>query len=88
MTVDRAVTHVAFCILLVSSCRSNYSRQVAGGPYPKLERHSPISVLGQAQDALTSERFTGAVKVRNVVLITYRELIAKQGLKAMRRPAG
>ncbi len=77
MTVDRAVTHVAFCILLV-----------AGGPYPKLERHSPISVLGQAQDALTSERFTGAVKVRNVVLITYRELIAKQGLKAMRRPAG
>jgi len=39
-------------------------------------------------DALTSERFTRAVKARNVVLITYRELIAKQGLKAMRRPAG
>ena len=39
-------------------------------------------------DALTSDRFTGAVKARNVVLTTYRELIAKQGLKAMRRPAG
>jgi predicted glycoside hydrolase/deacetylase ChbG (UPF0249 family) len=38
-------------------------------------------------DALTSQRFTGAVKARNVRLITYRELIAKQGLKAMRRPA-
>jgi chitin disaccharide deacetylase len=39
-------------------------------------------------DALTSDRFAGAVKARNVVLITYRELITKQGLKAMRRPAG
>ena len=39
-------------------------------------------------DALTSQRFTGAVKARNVVLITYRDLIAKQGLTAMRRPAG
>jgi predicted glycoside hydrolase/deacetylase ChbG (UPF0249 family) len=39
-------------------------------------------------DALTSQRFTGALKARNVVLITYRELITKHGLKAMRRPAG
>ena len=39
-------------------------------------------------DALTSDRFAGAVKARNVQLITYRELITKQGLKAMRRPAG
>jgi predicted glycoside hydrolase/deacetylase ChbG (UPF0249 family) len=39
-------------------------------------------------DALTSQRFTAAVKARNVVLTTYRELIAKQGLRAMRRPAG
>src|SRR5881396_56263 len=39
-------------------------------------------------DALTSQKFTGAVKARNVVLTTYRELIAKHGLKAMRRPAG
>ena len=39
-------------------------------------------------DALTSDRFAGAVKARNVLLITYRELITKHGLKAMRRPAG
>jgi len=39
-------------------------------------------------DALTSQRFTDAVKAHNVHLTTYRELIAKQGLKAMRRPAG
>jgi predicted glycoside hydrolase/deacetylase ChbG (UPF0249 family) len=38
-------------------------------------------------DALTSQRFAGAVKARNVRLITYRELIAKHGLTAMRRPA-
>ena len=31
---------------------------------------------------------TGARKARNVVLLTYRELITKQGLKAMRRPVG
>src|SRR6059036_3227074 len=39
-------------------------------------------------DALTSDRFAGALKARSVQLITYRELITKQGLKAMRRPAG
>jgi len=39
-------------------------------------------------DALMSQKFTGAVKARHVVLTTYRELIAKQGLQAMRRPAG
>ncbi len=44
---------------------------------------SPTSVA-----ALTSQRFTGAVKARNVVLITYRDVITKHGLKAMRRPAG
>src|SRR5213596_3853785 len=38
--------------------------------------------------ALTSQRFSAALKGRNVVLITYRELITKHGLKAMRRPAG
>jgi len=39
-------------------------------------------------DALTSDRFAGALKARNVQLMTYRDLITKQGLKAMRRPAG
>jgi len=39
-------------------------------------------------DALTSTRFTEALKARNVQLLTYRELIAIEGLEAMRRPAG
>lgn len=39
-------------------------------------------------NALTSQRFTEALKAHNVHLMTYRELIAKQGLQAMRRPAG
>ena len=39
-------------------------------------------------DAITAQRFTGPVKARNVVLMTDRELITKQGLTAMRRPAG
>lgn len=39
-------------------------------------------------DALTSRRFSEALKARNVRLITYRQLIEMQGLKSMRRPAG
>jgi len=94
MTVDRALTRVAFYVLLASSCRSSYSHQVTGSPYPKLQRHSPTSVFGQAHVTDhpgapdSSERFTAAVKARNVLLTTYRELITKQGLMAMRRPAG
>jgi len=38
--------------------------------------------------ALTSARFTAALKARNVVLLTYRDVIAKEGLKSMRRPVG
>jgi len=38
-------------------------------------------------DALTSHRFTRALKARNVQLITFRDLIGRQGLAAMRRPA-
>jgi hypothetical protein len=38
-------------------------------------------------DALTSQRFTRALKAKNIQLITYRDLIGKQGLQAMRRPA-
>ncbi|HEY7685717.1 MAG TPA: ChbG/HpnK family deacetylase [Gemmatimonadales bacterium] len=38
-------------------------------------------------DALTSRRFTRALKARNVELITFRDLISRQGLQAMRRPA-
>ena len=39
-------------------------------------------------DALTSERFRTAIKARNVQLLTYRQLIGMQGLKAMKRPVG
>ncbi|MFN2567303.1 MAG: ChbG/HpnK family deacetylase [Gemmatimonadaceae bacterium] len=39
-------------------------------------------------DALTSQRFTEAIKARNVRLMTYRQLIEMQGLKSMRRPGG
>jgi predicted glycoside hydrolase/deacetylase ChbG (UPF0249 family) len=39
-------------------------------------------------DALTSQRFRDAIKARNVQLLTYRQLIAMQGLKSMRRPEG
>jgi predicted glycoside hydrolase/deacetylase ChbG (UPF0249 family) len=36
--------------------------------------------------ALTSPRFRAALKARNVVLLTYRDVIAREGLKSMRRP--
>ena len=39
-------------------------------------------------DALTSPRFREALKVHNVQLITYRQLIEMQGLKATTRPEG
>jgi predicted glycoside hydrolase/deacetylase ChbG (UPF0249 family) len=39
-------------------------------------------------DALTSARFRDALKSRNVRLLTYRQLIAIQGLQSMRRPEG
>jgi predicted glycoside hydrolase/deacetylase ChbG (UPF0249 family) len=37
-------------------------------------------------DAVTSQRFSDAVKAHNVKLITYRQLISMQGLKSMKRP--
>jgi hypothetical protein len=39
-------------------------------------------------DALTSQRFSEALKARNIRLMTYRQLIDMQGLQVMRRPAG
>ena len=38
-------------------------------------------------DAVLSPRFADAVKAHHVQLLTYRELIAKEGLQAMHRPA-
>ena len=39
-------------------------------------------------DALTSPRFREALAARNIRLVTYRQVIEEQGLKAMRRPGG
>ena len=39
-------------------------------------------------DALTSQRFSAALKARNVRLVTYRQLIDMHGLQVMRRPGG
>ena len=37
-------------------------------------------------DAVTSTRFAASLKARHVVLLTYRDVIAKEGLQSMRRP--
>jgi chitin disaccharide deacetylase len=39
-------------------------------------------------DALTSPRFSAALKARNIRLVTYRQLIDMHGLHVMRRPGG
>jgi predicted glycoside hydrolase/deacetylase ChbG (UPF0249 family) len=39
-------------------------------------------------DAVTSQPFMDAVKAHNVKLLTYRQVIAMEGLKSMRRPGG
>jgi predicted glycoside hydrolase/deacetylase ChbG (UPF0249 family) len=39
-------------------------------------------------DAITSQRFRDALKAHNVQLLTYRQVIAMQGLRSMRRPQG
>ena len=38
-------------------------------------------------DALSSRRFSEALKEHHILLLTYRQLIAMQGLQSMRRPA-
>jgi predicted glycoside hydrolase/deacetylase ChbG (UPF0249 family) len=39
-------------------------------------------------DAVTSQRFRDAVEAHNIKLLTYRQVIAREGLKSMRRPGG
>lgn len=51
------------------------------GPLPDMSKNRQGEL-----DALTSQRFSDAIKARNVRLITYRQLIEIQGLKSMRRP--
>ena len=52
-------------------------------PLPDMSKHRQGEL-----DALTSQRFSEALKSRNVRLMTYRQLIETQGLQAMRRPEG
>jgi len=51
------------------------------GPLPDMSKNRQGEL-----DALTSPRFSAALKARDVRLITYRQLIEMQGLKSMRRP--
>ena len=53
------------------------------GPLPEMSRNRQGEL-----DALVSQRFRNAIKARDVQLLTYRQLIAMQGLKSMQRPRG
>lgn len=53
------------------------------GPLPEMSRNRQGEL-----DALTSARFSEALKARNIRLVTYRQLIDMQGLQSMRRPTG
>lgn len=87
----RALRHLGLsgCVFLAGSAPSAFGHADAiaraGSSYPAYL----ITCTDEGElDALTSKRFTAALTARNVVLTTYRELIGKEGLKAMRRPAG
>jgi chitin disaccharide deacetylase len=51
------------------------------GPLPDMSKNRQGEL-----DALTSPRFSEALKARNVRVITYRQLIEMQGLQSMKRP--
>jgi len=53
------------------------------GPLPDMSKNRQGEL-----DALMSPRFREELKARNVQLMTYRQLIEKQGLNTMRRPGG
>jgi hypothetical protein len=53
------------------------------GPLPDMSKNRQGEL-----DALMSQRFRDALKARNIQLLTYRQLIAMQGLNSMRRPEG
>jgi predicted glycoside hydrolase/deacetylase ChbG (UPF0249 family) len=52
-------------------------------PLPDMSKNRQGELNG-----LTSERFSRAIEARSIQLITYRQLIVRRGLEAMRRPAG
>jgi predicted glycoside hydrolase/deacetylase ChbG (UPF0249 family) len=53
------------------------------GPLPDMSKNRQGEL-----DALMSPRFRDAIKAHNIQLLTYRQLIAMQGLQSMRRPQG
>jgi chitin disaccharide deacetylase len=53
------------------------------GPLPDMSKNRQGEL-----DALMSQRFRDAIKAHNIQLLTYRQLIAMQGLQSMRRPQG
>lgn len=53
----------------------------ADQPLAEMSRHRQAEL-----DALTSNRFARALAARNVQLVTYRDVVVQEGLKAMRRP--
>jgi len=76
--VTVVVTHVGLDDAELSSLLDMNTSQ----PLPDMSKNRQGEL-----DALTSRRFTRALKARNVQLITFRDLIGRQGLAAMRRPA-
>ena len=92
LTREEAVArhHIAALIssVLCTASLAGRGAAVAVSPNNVAMRHQLHAGLGAQLDALTSQRFTEALNAHTVHLMTYRELIAKQGLSAMRRPAG
>ena len=76
------------CVLLASAPAAALGKADATARTPDrvylIIRTDDVGML----DALTSHRFTRALKARNVLVITYRALVAREGLKSMRRPVG
>jgi hypothetical protein len=65
------------------SVNMGLERLIEDGALPEMSKNRQ-GELG----ALTSPRFRDALKAHNVRLLTYRQLIAIQGLQSMRRPEG
>jgi hypothetical protein len=79
---------VASSVLLASSSISGFAQ--ADAPVYLIIRSDDAGMSHSVNMALQAHvtAIHRALKARNVVLTTYRELIAKHGLTAMRRPAG
>ena len=60
------------------------------GALVDMNTESPLADMSKNRqgelNAVTSQRFRDAVKTRGVHLLTYREVIAQEGLQSMRRP--